>query len=227
METDHFFSHGKKESPSKDFFELNAWAQNYSVIGVDEVGRGCLAGPVVAAAVVLKPYAKHPLIRDSKTLSPSQLQVAYLWLINNAIISIGIIPSWIIDTVSIYQATQKAMRQAIIGILAQPLQLPCKNIVIDAMPLTLAPLNIPIISFNKGETYSRSIAAASIAAKVSRDRLMRQLSNSFPAYGFDAHKGYGTSQHCNAIAEKGLSFIHRTSFNIPGEKYEKQTTIFC
>lgn len=227
METEYFFSHGKKECPYKDFFELSAWAESHVIIGVDEVGRGCLAGPVVAAAIILEPYVEHPLLKDSKTLSSSQLQTAYAWLCNHAIVSMGIIASCVIDTVNIYRATQKAMLCAIAGIAVQPLQFPLKAIVIDAMPLPVHPLKIPLISFNKGESYSSSIAAASIVAKVTRDKIMCDLARSFPLYGFEAHKGYGTQKHSEAIAAKGLSFIHRTSFTVPGKEHDKQRTLFC
>jgi|GEM_PF-240883 len=204
----------------KNQFENSAWSEKNVVIGIDEVGRGCLAGPVMAAAIILTKPCPYPnFIKDSKLMSePARLE-AYNWIRANSIYGIGIIDHHLIDQHNIWRATQMAMRKALLHLLAiyaayQHKQLPAA-ILIDAMPLCLANTvyaTIPIHSFTKGESLSDSIAAASIIAKVTRDRLMASIDTLFPGYGIAKHKGYATATHRKAIQQHGSSLIHRETF---------------
>jgi len=190
-------------------YELNALAQSEIVCGVDEVGRGCLAGPVVVAAVILYNHKRNKRIKDSKLLNADQLEDGYAWIIKNSIYAVSIIHNRVIDHINIYQATRTAMKRAVIQLSAQSGIQPHK-ILVDAM----SP-DIPfgeIIKLYKGESKSISIAAASIVAKVTRDRLMRHLDKVFPHYALAAHKGYATPGHYAALQQKGKSIMHRDSF---------------
>jgi ribonuclease HII len=185
--------------------------QGYSFIaGVDEAGRGCLAGPVVAAAVILPPDADSATclmgVRDSKQMTAQARERFYEVIMRYALaIGVGMGSVELIDERNILQATKYAMSVAI----AQ-LSIPPQALLLDALHLPDLPL--PQRSIIKGDTCCLSIAAASVIAKVTRDRLMIQLHEQYPAYGFAQHKGYGTEAHLAALREHGVTPIHRKSF---------------
>ena len=219
------------EKIKKDFFDKSAWAQGQFVIGVDEVGRGCLAGPVVTAAVMLKGKKSHCL-KDSKILTKAQREQAAVWIKKNSWYNIGIASHHIIDERNIYHATLAAMRKALFHLLlktAEP-----AHILIDAMPVTLhnTPFShIPIRHAPFGESWSSSIAAASIIAKVYRDALMEQMHTIIPGYQLAEHKGYATKEHRQAVTELGGSIIHRESFirenlSLDGQTDDEQLSFF-
>jgi len=190
-------------------YERRAGELGYSrIAGIDEVGRGPLAGPVVAAAVILPENADLPGIDDSKKLSPRQ-RLRLFDLIRRQAKAIGFasVCQQVIDRVNIYQATLMAMYQAVAY-----LDPPPDYLLIDAMKLPK--LKYPQIPIIKGDSASISIAAASIIAKVVRDQLMEKLDEVYPQYGFAQHKGYGTLAHRQAIAQYGISPLHRRSFVI-------------
>jgi len=199
----------------KDYYEKTAWERQLRVCGIDEVGRGCLAGPLVTAAVILPPKkAVYHLLKDSKELSEANRVKACKWVKKHCFYGIGIVHNRIIDQHNIYQATKIAMKKALIGALSS-----CPStvsaILIDAVPLNLADTNykdIPVHAFPKGEKYSSSIAAASILAKITRDRLMEQFDVIFPGYKLGKHKGYAATEHKAAIIDQGHTIIHRTTF---------------
>jgi ribonuclease HII len=201
--------------PNPLFYEESCWQKQAYICGIDEVGRGCLAGPVITAAVILFPFATHPLLKDSKILTEKKRFAAAQWILKNSWFSYGIIDNTEIDRINIYKATQEAMRQAVYGLFSQKIgPWTTKTILIDAMPLTIPHLpTIPeIISFPYGESRSISIAAASILAKVKRDELISRMSKFFPGYQFEEHKGYGTAHHQEALHIKGPSLLHRATF---------------
>lgn len=191
-------------------FEQAAWQQGFrGVVGVDEVGRGCWAGPVVAGAVILSPtfdLGTAPIIRDSKTLSAKQRQIAVDFLAQSPDTQSAIGQASVeeINSLGIAPATFLAMQRAIE-------QLPADYLLIDAFQHPSSPL--PQQAIVKGDSLSVSIAAASIVAKQYRDQLMATLSHDYPQYGFDQHVGYGTRLHQQAIQEHGLSPLHR-QFNL-------------
>lgn len=191
--------------------EMALLRQGYCFIaGVDEAGRGCLAGPVVAAAVIL-PFADEHVVcfagvRDSKQLVPHVREHLYQVIMQHAVaVGVGVGPVELIDERNILQATKYAMRYA----LAQ-LSTPPQALLIDALLLPDIPL--PQRAIIKGDSSCLSIAAASIIAKVTRDRLMVQLHEQYPTYGFAQHKGYGTEAHLAALREYGVTPIHRRTF---------------
>ncbi len=192
-------------------YEHAAWKNQTNVLGVDEVGRGCLAGPVVTATVMLKPHTHHELLQDSKLLSPKERSVAYAWLLDNSFYAVSFIHNRIIDDINIYRATLQAMKRSTTQLLAL-LPMQPEYIMVDAMPLLLEHTEIPVVYFNYGETLSSSIAAASIIAKVTRDALMCRLDINLPGYSLSQHKGYATKLHKQALELKGPSTIHRKSF---------------
>jgi ribonuclease HII len=187
-------------------YERELYQQNVQYIaGVDEVGRGPIAGPVVAAAVILPKNAYLPGLNDSKKLSESKREELYKQIINCAVsIGIGMVSAEEIDRLNIYQATKKAMVQAVEQLTPQP-----DYLLIDAMELPVFLLQLSII---KGDANSISIAASSIIAKVTRDRFMKELGNQYPEYGFEKHMGYGTKEHLEAIQKYGIISEHRKSF---------------
>jgi len=189
-------------------FEAEARALGYlHIAGVDEAGRGPLAGPVVAAACVLPQGASIAGIDDSKKLLPSERYEIFQKIVSLADVDygIGIIDTLLIDQVNILQATFQAMLAALSCLTKEP-----DFLLIDGnrMPKTLTP-GIPIV---KGDSLSLSIAAASILAKVTRDQLMKLYHEEWPHYGFDTHKGYATKVHLEAIYKHGPCPIHRMSF---------------
>lgn len=215
---------------SKDFFEKESWAKGLLVCGIDEVGRGCLAGPVVAAAVILPLGKKSPLLKDSKILTKQEREKAFLWIQKHCSIGVGVLGNRIIDQQNIRNATLSAMKKAFLHLMVGSPSRP-EIILIDAMPLSLANTaysDIPVSHFIQGESRSSSIAAASIVAKVTRDLLMEKMDHVFPGYALAKHKGYSTSEHKAAFKKNGPSIIHRTLFirNIMYEwAHEKQLTL--
>jgi ribonuclease HII len=177
------------------------------VAGIDEAGRGALAGPVVAAAVILPEKFRHRKLNDSKQLSPELREEIYVDLTNNAEVcwAIGVVDSVEIDTINILRATHKAMRAAIEMFVAPP-----DHVLIDGLPVF--PFPFPQTAIVDGDCYSLSIAAASVIAKVTRDRMMRDFCAHFPEYCFQQHKGYGTELHLMKLHELGPCPIHRRSF---------------
>jgi len=201
--------------PFPDFYEQRAWHNNGLICGIDEVGRGCLAGPLITVAAILPAHCTYPLY-DSKKMNPKQREIAYEWLVKNSFFAVARADHDTINHCNIYQATKQAMRTACLMLANQhPAAFArLKTILVDAMPLTL-PMALnhpPIVSFIKGEDNSRSIAAASIIAKVTRDRLMTNLASSFPQYNFASHKAYATPAHCVTLRTHPATFIHRSLF---------------
>ncbi len=175
------------------------------IAGVDEVGRGPLIGPVVAAAVILPINYTLKGLTDSKKLSEKKRDLFYKIIEQDAIsIGVGIISEDKIDEVNIYEATKLAMKDAINKLKIKP-----EHILIDAMPLDL---EIPTTSIIKGDAKSESIAAASVIAKVTRDSMMYELDKKYPMYGFGNHKGYPTKKHIEAINEFGLIPGYRKTY---------------
>ncbi len=201
----------RKPDFKKQFYEKEAWSRSELVCGIDEVGRSCLAGPVVAAAAILQPNAQHKYLKDSKILTAKEREIAYRWLLKKSMFAVGIMHHRLIDSRNIYQATLCAMKRALVQLLSQ-VDTPPSCILVDAMPVSLSHCDIPIISFCHGEEKSSSIAAASIIAKVTRDALMSRIDTVLPGYVFNANKGYGTKAHRTSVCEQGVTVIHRKSF---------------
>ncbi|MEY2562071.1 MAG: ribonuclease [Verrucomicrobiota bacterium] len=178
-----------------------------TIAGVDEAGRGALAGPVVAAAVILPEKFKHRRLNDSKQLLPERREEIYRDLIGNEAISwaVGVIDSIEIDSINILRATHKAMRAAIEALGLRP-----EHVLIDGLPVF--PFPLPQTAIVDGDCFSLSIAAASVIAKVTRDTIMRDFCARFPEYCFSQHKGYGTELHLIKLHEHGPCPIHRRSF---------------
>ena len=211
-------------------FEHDHWQKNLLVCGIDEVGRGCLAGPVVTTAAILHPNTSHELLIDSKKLTGQNLVKMYDWLLPRCTFSIAINSHTVIDQLNIYQTTKITMKQALLHLLIKSSTLP-SLILIDAMPLTLANTpfaEIPILSFTQGESKSTSIAAASIIAKVTRDAIITRLSKTFPNYGLEEHKGYATKLHHQNLTRYQASILHRETFlkNFLKDKNHEQQSIF-
>lgn len=203
-----------KSTFKKDSFENLSWQQGHLVCGIDEVGRGCLAGPVVVAAVILPPHTTYKLLKDSKCMNKQELLQAYRWIKEKCTFSWTAIDHRTIDSLNIYHATLRAMKRTLMQLLIKHTTRPA-IILVDAMPLKLDNTdyqNIDVAYFSYGESKSRSIAAASILAKVERDALMQQFDKIFPGYGLADHKGYGTQKHQLALQERGTTIIHRKSF---------------
>lgn len=187
-------------------YEKELYAQGIDLIaGVDEVGRGPLAGPVVAAAVILPKACKIPGLNDSKKIPKSKHKEIYEAVFQNAIaIGIGIKDNHVIDQVNIYEATKLAMMEAIGQLDPRP-----QHLLIDAMKLDLPISQTSII---KGDANSLSIAAASIVAKVTRDQMMEKFDREYPGYDFAQNAGYGTAKHLAGLDQLGVTPIHRRSF---------------
>lgn len=221
----------------RDIFEKTASEQGLWVCGIDEAGRGPSAGPVVAAAAIVSlKRGGRKLLQDSKMLTTDQRQEAYRWLLEHSWFGVGVVSPRCIDQLGIIQANILAMHRAFSQLCARHIIRPA-IILVDAVILDLPttflapqPTNsVPndqkpqmstifddpwhkIISFNHSEKYSYSIAAASIIAKVTRDRIMQDLGSSFPRYDFEVHKGYNTPRHRELIATHGATLMHRLSF---------------
>ncbi len=197
------------------FFEKKASAEGYSrVAGIDEAGRGPLAGPVVASAVTVKSGAFTQRIDDSKKLSAARREKAFLEIFDLCDVGIGFASVEEIDRLNIYNATLLAMKRAVLDMPAEP-----DYLLIDGR------MDIPLPQPRKylvgGESQSVSIACASVIAKVYRDKIMMEEHERHPEYNFGKHKGYGTREHLDAIRQHGLSTIHRRSFGPFGDLRNK------
>lgn len=196
------------------YHEKKAKAKGFSfVIGIDEVGRGPLAGPVVAAAVRLNSFRLRNRIDDSKVLSARQRESAFLEIANNASVGIGVMSEQIVDSMNILNATRLAMEQAVENLLYRLKKKISRKSIILLIDGNVA-LKLPYASkaIIDGDAKSFSIASASIVAKVIRDRMMATYHRVYPNYSFDKHKGYGTEEHFSAIRKYGACPIHRKSF---------------
>ncbi|WP_432628614.1 ribonuclease HII [Brotaphodocola sp.] len=184
----------------------DTYAACTAICGIDEAGRGPLAGPVVAGAAILPPDCDILYLNDSKKLSEKRREALFLEIQEKAVAwSVGIVGPDVIDEINILQATYEAMRRAIAGLSIQP-----DLLLNDAV--TIPGVEIPQVPIIKGDAKSLSIAAASVLAKVTRDHMMVEYDKIFPEYGFAKHKGYGTAAHTAALREYGPCPIHRRSF---------------
>lgn len=201
-------------------YERQFWAKGCEfVAGVDEAGRGPLAGPVSVAAVILPHDLYLPKINDSKKLSAKVRDELYDEIMDKALaVKTALVDAKTIDRVNIYQATINGMYESIFGLAQEP-----QAVLIDAVKLD----NLPMVSESiiKGDAKSASIAAASIIAKVNRDRLMDEYDKQYPEYGFAQHKGYGTAQHIEALKKYGPCPIHRLSFEPIRSMVDRQTGV--
>ena len=189
----------------------------YRVCGVDEVGRGCLAGPVVAGAVVLHPDRYIPHLSDSKTVPAAEREQLFEQITARALAwSVGEATPTEIDAINIHQASLQAMRRAVMALAPLP-----DLVLVDAF--RIPDLLIAQRGVVHGDQRCSAIAAASIVAKVTRDRFMRQLHAEYPRYGFDRHKGYATADHLAAVKQFGYSAVHRRSFSPPSLPLEFDT----
>ena len=178
------------------------------VAGVDEVGRGCLAGPVVAAAVVLHPDRHIPGVCDSKTVPAAERDELYDLIVRDAVAwAVGEADPSEIDLINIHQASLRAMQRAVLQLVPLP-----DIVLVDAFHIP--DLSMPQRGVVHGDRRCSAIAAASIVAKVTRDRQMVELHGRDPRYGFDRHKGYATAEHRDAVAKFGYSDVHRRSFRV-------------
>lgn len=200
--------------------EKGLYAQGYSLIaGVDEVGRGALMGPVLAAAVIMPEKIKTPWkskVRDSKQLTPRAREYLFPYIKEAAVsFGVGAIKNNIIDTIGIAKATFMAMTEAI-----RQLSPPPQYLLIDYF--RLKDISIPQKGIVDGDSLCFSIACASIIAKVTRDRLVTEMDREYPGYGFAEHKGYGTKEHLACLAQKGPCPLHRRSFQPVRDIIEKE-----
>jgi ribonuclease HII len=198
---------GNESFPDMLQFEVMARRQGFQAIaGVDEAGRGPLAGPVVAAAVILPEGHMIPGVNDSKKLTESVRNRLYDRIMSEAVsVGVGIRDSLTVDRINILQATLRAMESAVGNLVVSP-----DCLLIDGISKTM--LTIKQKTIKKGDSLSQSIAAASIIAKVTRDRMMEAYDREYPGYGFADHKGYGAASHLAAIAALGPCPIHRFTF---------------
>lgn len=194
-------------------YERELYDKNINIIGgTDEAGRGPLYGPVVAACVVLPKDFKLDGLNDSKKLSEKKRNLFYDYIISNTVYGVGIVSSEEIDEINIYEASRKAM---IIAIKEVQKQIPLEYVLSDAMPIEI---DIPVMPIIKGDAKSYTIAAASVIAKVTRDRLLYEIDNKYPQYGFKNHKGYPTKKHLEAINKYGIIDGYRKTYG-PIKKY--------
>lgn len=192
-----------------------------AIVGVDEAGRGPLAGPVVAAAVVFPPDYQNEDINDSKQLTEKKREALYQEVIDHALgYGIAFVSAEEIDALNIYAATQKAMRDAIAQI-----KCPYDLILTDAMRMD--GFAVPLIPVIKGDAKALNIAGASILAKVTRDRYMNELQARYPDFSFAVHKGYGTAKHLEELEKYGpIEGVHRKTFKPVAKFYQEQLTLF-
>lgn len=207
----------KEKERLKQMWEFERKYEHLGYIcGIDEVGRGPFAGPVVAGAVILPPDCEILYVNDSKQLSEKMREQLYEEIMEKAVsVAVGYASPVRIDEINILQATYEAMREAVSKLSVTP-----QILLNDAV--TIPQITIPQVPIVKGDAKSMSIAAASIVAKVTRDRLMREYDKIMPEYGFASNKGYGSKEHIEAIKKYGPTPIHRRSFihNVTGESYE-------
>lgn len=189
------------------YFEKLACRQGYrAVAGIDEAGRGPLAGPVVAAAVILPEGCQIEGVNDSKKLAEAKRNLLFDVIMERAVsVGVGISDSQTVDRINILQATLRAMESAVSELAQSP-----DCLLIDG--ISKVSLNVYQKTIRKGDSLSSSIAAASIIAKVTRDRMMEAFDREYPGYGFASHKGYGAASHLDAIKRLGPSPIHRLTF---------------
>lgn len=209
-------------------YERKLWREGLSLIaGVDEAGRGPLAGPVVAAAVILPQDTSLFGLDDSKKLSSGKREKIFsgIWKEARAV-GIGVVSEAIIDRINILQATYLAMHQAVANLSARHagagLRIFPDYLLVDGM--TIPGLDTLQLAIVKGDSLSISVAAASIVAKVTRDRIMVEKDKRFPQYGFAKHKGYGTKEHLKCLDEYGISPAHRRSFGPVKKRLNKEKT---
>jgi len=204
------------DAPTSLHFEEQARARGFrSVAGIDEAGRGPLAGPVVAAAVVLPDRFDLPGLTDSKQLTARKRDELFLKIRSQAAaVGVGIMTAEEVDRRNILQATLEAMRLAV-----ERLRRPADYLLVDG--ISRIPTEIPQLPLKKGDSRSLSVAAASVIAKVVRDRMMCAYDRRYPQYGFAGHKGYGSAAHRKAIAEHGPCPIHRRTFGGVREHLDK------
>jgi ribonuclease HII len=198
---------GRKRRSAAALFRFDSpfWETHGLIAGVDEAGRGPLAGPVVSAAVIL-PLCDVPHLGDSKMLTAAERVEAYRWIQRHAYaIGVGVVSHEEIDRINILQATHVSMRHALAQLILHP-----RHILVDGYPLSRSPY--PQTNVIDGDAKSACVAAASIVAKVTRDCIMEALDREYPAYGFKQHKGYGTPDHLEALNRHGPCAIHRRSF---------------
>lgn len=190
-------------------YEKKCWRKGFQhVAGVDEAGRGPLAGPVVAAAVIFPQAFFLPEVNDSKQLSGEQREELYGRIMASAsAVGVGVVDHCVIDEINILQATYRAMHEAIRRLSVVP-----DHLLVDGNRFDPAPAGVPFTTIVDGDALSLAIAAASIVAKVTRDRMMIEFDALYPGYGFARHKGYATPEHREAIFRLGYSPIHRRSF---------------
>jgi ribonuclease HII len=203
------------------YFELLLWKTGVQdIAGVDEVGMGPLAGPVVAAAVMFPPETNIARVDDSKKLdAPTRAELALEIRAKASGIGLGVASVEDIDSVNIYHAGLLAMRRAVEALPRRP-----QHVLVDAR--TVPGVDVPQNMFNKGDGINFSIAAASIIAKTVRDRMMEELDREYPGYGFAAHKGYGTPEHREALQRLGPSAVHRKSFPVMHELQGEYSALF-
>ncbi len=187
--------------------KLRASLGSIRIAGIDEAGRGALAGPVVAAAAILPERFRHRKLNDSKQLSAELREKIYRYLTTHSEIvwAVGIVDHLEIDRINILRASHQAMRIAVAGLTHSP-----DHVLIDGLPVF--PFPLPQTAIIDGDCLSLSIAAASVIAKVTRDAMMREFCAQFPQYCFSRHKGYGTGLHLQKLHEHGPCPIHRRSF---------------
>lgn len=189
---------------TQNLFDFDRNFNLSSIAGVDEAGRGPLAGPVVAACCILPLDCMIDGINDSKKLSEPKREKLYCEITASAVFKVSVIPQEVIDEINILRATKRAMAECIENMPVKP-----ELVLIDAVDVKVS---VPIKSIIKGDAQSYNIAAASIIAKVTRDRLMRDYDNLYPQYGFAKNKGYGTKEHIEALKKYGPCPLHRKSF---------------
>lgn len=188
-------------------YEKDLQAKGINIIGgTDEAGRGPLYGPVVAACVVLPQGFELEGLNDSKKLSEKKRNIFYDYIVENTVYGIGIVSPEEIDKINIYEASRKAMIKAIREVQKQ---IPLEYVLSDAMPIDI---DVPVMPIIKGDAKSASIAAASVIAKVTRDRILYEVDNKHPEYGFKNHKGYPTKKHLEAINKYGLIEGYRKTY---------------
>ena len=198
-------------------YEHKYWSQDQYVLGIDEAGRGPLAGPLAVAGVVFEKGYENPNIYDSKSISEKKRDAMFEMIKEDALFfEIIIVEPEVIDHYNIYRATQLAMMQIAKDI-------PSDVVITDAMPIKI---DRPSEAVVKGDQLSISIAAGSILAKVTRDRLMVEYDKIYPEYGFASHKGYGTKKHMEALDKYGITPIHRMSYKPVAKRAEKQLSLF-
>lgn len=188
-------------------YEKDLKAKGTNIIGgTDEAGRGPLYGPVVAACVVLPEGFELEGLNDSKKLSEKKRNIFYDYIVENTIYGIGIVSPEEIDKINIYEASRKAMIEAIRKVQKQ---IPLEYVLSDAMPIDI---DVPVMPIIKGDAKSISIAAASVIAKVTRDKILYEIDKKYPEYGFKNHKGYPTKKHLEAINKYGLIKGYRKTY---------------